>query len=121
MQSQVSRSFAVENARLQPQYRAAHVTAERAGTSYPASGSAPACGMSVAPSRSEVRYTPLLRTDTPGAAMTYNKNFGSAHAAGFNMAFCDGSVHSISYSIGEEVHRRLGNRMDGLAIDGNAF
>ena len=33
---------------------------------------------------------------------------------------CDGSVHLISYMIDAEVLRRLGNRMDGLAIDGQA-
>ncbi len=38
--------------------------------------------------------------------------FGSAHAQGFNMAMCDGSVHTIRYEIEESVHRRLCNRCD---------
>jgi len=47
--------------------------------------------------------------------------FGSAHAAGFNMTLCDGSVRSISYSIEAAVHACLGNRKDGTAIDGSKF
>ena len=47
---------------------------------------------------------------------------GDAHieniyvAGGANFVFCDGSVRTISYQIDREVHRRLGNRTDGLAI-----
>jgi prepilin-type N-terminal cleavage/methylation domain-containing protein len=43
--------------------------------------------------------------------------FGSAHASGFNVALCDGSIRSISYSIDTQVHRYLGIRNDHQAID----
>jgi prepilin-type N-terminal cleavage/methylation domain-containing protein/prepilin-type processing-associated H-X9-DG protein len=43
--------------------------------------------------------------------------FGSPHAEGFNMGFCDGSVQFISYDIEATVHNHLGNRKDGEAID----
>jgi prepilin-type processing-associated H-X9-DG protein len=47
--------------------------------------------------------------------------FGSAHTSGCHFAFCDGSVRMISYQIDPEVHRRLGNRADGLPIEGNQY
>jgi prepilin-type processing-associated H-X9-DG protein len=49
------------------------------------------------------------------------RRFGSAHAAGCHMAFCDGSVRLVSYQIDAEVHRRLGNRQDGQPVDGSQY
>lgn len=43
--------------------------------------------------------------------------FGSAHPAGFHMAFCDGSVRRMSYEIDLQTNRYLGNRKDGQAVD----
>ncbi|NLE37097.1 MAG: DUF1559 domain-containing protein [Pirellulaceae bacterium] len=43
--------------------------------------------------------------------------FGSAHPGGFNMVFCDGSIHTISYDVDLEVHCRLGVRNDGQVVD----
>jgi prepilin-type processing-associated H-X9-DG protein len=65
------------------------------------------------------------RSGQPGANIVYpdrpgwgdDLGFGSAHLAGFNMAFCDGSVRMINYSITQLAHRHLANRKDGQAID----
>ncbi len=40
-------------------------------------------------------------------------NFGSAHEAGFHMAFCDGKVQLINFSIDPVLHMQLGHRSDG--------
>jgi hypothetical protein len=39
--------------------------------------------------------------------------FGSAHADGLRMSYCDGSVRTVSYDIDAETHRRLASRHDG--------
>jgi prepilin-type N-terminal cleavage/methylation domain-containing protein/prepilin-type processing-associated H-X9-DG protein len=62
-------------------------------------------------------YTPYC--DAPGTSNIYA--FGSAHVNGFQMAFCDGSVQMMSYSIDLKIHRYLGNRKDGHTIDAKAF
>jgi prepilin-type N-terminal cleavage/methylation domain-containing protein/prepilin-type processing-associated H-X9-DG protein len=44
-------------------------------------------------------------------------NFGSPHASGFNAAFVDGSVHTISYDIDPQLFDNLGDRRDGNVVD----
>ena len=57
--------------------------------------------------------------DTPG--FLDPRRFGSAHPVGINMTFCDGSVHTINYTIDPDIHALLGNRHDGEPIDGSNF
>lgn len=60
------------------------------------------------------QYQP--RPDTPGYDSSPGA-FGSAHFFGFQMVFCDGSVHVIPYTIDRLTHSRLGARADGETID----
>lgn len=60
------------------------------------------------------------RQDTPGYPLLYGA-FGSAHSSAFNMAFCDGTVHGISYEINPVVHLHLGERNDQQPVDGSSF
>ena len=53
--------------------------------------------------------------------VTTEAAFGGAHSFSFNMAFCDGSVRSISYNISLQVHSYLGNRNDGAPIDASTY
>jgi prepilin-type N-terminal cleavage/methylation domain-containing protein/prepilin-type processing-associated H-X9-DG protein len=62
-------------------------------------------------------HTPVQ--DIPGVG--YDVRFGSAHAGGCNMSFCDGSVRTISYTIDPLTHRYLGNREDNVSLDPNKF
>ncbi len=53
--------------------------------------------------------------DTPGYVWRWH--FGSAHSNGLYMAFCDGSVQFMNYTIDILVHKNLGNRHDDVPID----
>lgn len=53
------------------------------------------------------------RIDESTLAVAELGRMGSAHAAGFNVALCDGSVRTQEFSIDLTVHRRFANRRDG--------
>lgn len=59
------------------------------------------------------------RQDQPGYVGRYF--FGSAHASGFNMALCDGSVRLISYMINPLTFHYMGVRNDGEAVDSSKY
>jgi len=68
----------------------------------------------------QVAGTPIPPAqDRPGYATngSCSWNFGSAHESGFNMAFCDGTVRKMSYSINPTIHMQLGHRSDGQPTD----
>jgi len=52
-----------------------------------------------------------------GPTRTWLWRFGSAHAGGWQVAYCDGSVTTLGYDIDWQVHRDLGNREDGRVTD----
>jgi prepilin-type N-terminal cleavage/methylation domain-containing protein/prepilin-type processing-associated H-X9-DG protein len=66
-----------------------------------------------------VELTPIGDRDSVAALDqgTLSHRFGSAHPGGLHFAFCDGSIHWISFDIDWQLHRDLGNREDGNAID----
>ncbi|MCA9258723.1 MAG: DUF1559 domain-containing protein [Planctomycetales bacterium] len=63
--------------------------------------------------RDGIRWMPPLQ-DTPGLVERWR--FGSAHPAVFNMAFCDGSLRSLSYDIERQVHLAFAGRDDGQVV-----
>jgi prepilin-type processing-associated H-X9-DG protein len=58
-----------------------------------------------------------LQTPIQDEALLSDRSFGSAHSGGCQMALCDGSVRTISYQIDGLVHRYLGHRKDGRAVE----
>jgi len=62
-------------------------------------------------------YWPPYR-DRPGVLTSWN--FGSAHTTTFNMLFCDGSVHALTYGIDIPTYSRLACRDDKQPIDSAA-
>jgi prepilin-type N-terminal cleavage/methylation domain-containing protein len=68
-----------------------------------------------------VRWTMLdvpPAQDRPGFDTDWEA-FGSAHAAVMYVAYCDGSVHPLSYDIDPIIYTRIGARNDGGVVSGN--
>ena len=47
--------------------------------------------------------------------------FGSAHPSGVNFVFCDGSVHTVSFSIDLRIHQALAHREDESVLETRFF
>ncbi len=75
------------------------------------------CGFDVDSIRCSSQGPPMQ--DTSGIINW--ERWGSAHTTGCRFAFCDGSVHVISFSIDQTINLRLANRADGQLIDGSKF
>ena len=77
-------------------------------------------GPYVGDERDAIRWGNLAPAqDRQGVGLTFT--FGSVHSGFMNMALCDGSVRTVSYSIDIGVHRNLCNRDDGNVIDASGF
>ena len=59
---------------------------------------------------------PFVDQDFEASGLEGHANsFGSVHTSTWHAVFCDGSVHSLTYDIDEEVHLCLSSRNDGAA------
>ena len=78
-------------------------------------------GLYVGYDSDNTRWTTIKWPPAPDGATPKYQQFGSSHPAVCQFAFCDGSIHEISYAIDPEIHRRLGNRQDGELIAGSGW
>ncbi|HEV3259299.1 MAG TPA: DUF1559 domain-containing protein, partial [Gemmataceae bacterium] len=81
----------------------------------------PSQNLALANPAHDVNYpTSSTSTDDSWRADAY---FGSAHPAGINAVFADGSVHHVKFGIDPQVFNALGHRNDGtnLANDPDSF
>lgn len=63
------------------------------------------------------RYLPRLDMSGPEELAEHGSIFGSAHPAGWHVAYCDGHTETMSFDIDPLVHRYNGNRHDGNTSD----
>jgi len=59
-----------------------------------------------------IDFPPAQDGDIPTSDLLAVYRFGSAHPAGLNMVYCDGSVHLVRYEISPEVHYLAGHVAD---------
>lgn len=81
-------------------------------------------GALISDDRDSVRYSNLTLIPVPDQPHTddsFTYRFGGPHSGGFNIAFCDGSVQFIPYTIDPKVSMNLANRSDGQVINRNSF
>jgi prepilin-type N-terminal cleavage/methylation domain-containing protein len=62
-----------------------------------------------------------LNSGVPGLVSSGSLVFGSAHSAGWNVMFCDGSIHTMPFQIDLATHQNLANRADGQSVDTSRF
>jgi prepilin-type N-terminal cleavage/methylation domain-containing protein/prepilin-type processing-associated H-X9-DG protein len=64
-------------------------------------------------------YPPLqdMLSSAPHAPGDTSQQYGSAHSSGFNVVFCDGSVHVIDYFIDPTVFKNVCSRNDNQTIE----
>jgi prepilin-type N-terminal cleavage/methylation domain-containing protein len=77
---------------------------------YTAGHSCNQAGVANVPPAPSVAGQLLPQPDRPGFGL--DRQFGSAHATGFQMSYCDASVRTLSYDIDPETWRVLGGRDD---------
>ena len=61
-------------------------------------------------------YPPARDPELRDGLAGEERRFGSAHPAGFQCVFCDGSVRMIEYEVDNRVHRCMANREDGEVV-----